>query len=277
MRQATTLVLALFLLSCSTLDSMLGDNRPTASIVGTSLQGLTLQGVDLLFDVELSNPYAVALPLLGMDYKLSHGTTTFLSGQGAEMGSVPANGKKVIPLRAKLDFLPALNLLQGVRPGAVIDYVADIGLRVDAPAIGELRLPIQKTGQLPIPTVPKVSVNNIRWDKLSLTEAAATLDLGIENTNDFPVDLSTLAYALRLAGTEVAGSTLTNPVSLASGAAKNLLLNFSLKPSDLGLAAFRMLSGSGAGYEIGGNMNLQTAFGAISAPFQNSGQTQFKK
>ena len=252
-----------------------GMDKPTARVVGVNLAGLDAQSVTLDFDVEVLNPYSVALPVLGLDYQLASAGSQFLSGESNQGGSIPANGRKVLPVSAKVSFLETLNLVQGLRPGAVVPYDADLGIRVDAPAIGPMRLPVSRQGEFPIPTVPKVSINDFKWESLGLSGATALVDLQILNTNDFPIDLSKLAYALSLGDTPIVESSMAQKTSFAKGAARSLPLKFSFKPSSLGLAAFRMLSGSGAPYGLSGDMDLDTPFGPLKMPYSSAGTTQF--
>ncbi len=263
--------------SCSTLNKMMDGERPTASVKGVSLEGLSLDGADLVFDVEIGNPYDVPLPLLGIDYELSHATQKFLDGRSDEGGTIPARRRRVIPLKTHVQFASLVALASDVRPGSVVDYVADIGLTVDAPVLGQLRLPLQKQGEVPIPSIPRISVDGIQWKELSLTKAAAAMNLSIENTNEFPIDLQELLYQLKLGGMAVAESRVNEGVEFAKGQSRTMQINFSLKPSDLGLAAFRMLTGSGAGYELSGDMDLKTPFGPLKLPFDSKGQTGFSR
>ncbi|HGY92102.1 MAG TPA: hypothetical protein ENK43_13105 [Planctomycetes bacterium] len=279
-RSLTTLTIVAilaFLTSCSTLNKMMDGDRPTAAVKGVSLEGLSLDGADLVFDVEIGNPYDVPLPLLGIDYELAHATKKFLSGRSDEGGTIPARRSRVIPLKTHVQFASLVALASDVKPGSVVDYVADIGLTVDAPVLGQLRLPLQKQGEVPIPNVPRISVDGIQWKELSLTRAAAAMNLSIENTNDFPIDLQDLLYQLKLGGMSVAESRVTEGVKFGKGESQSMQINFGLKPSDLGLAAFRMLTGSGAGYELTGDMDLATPFGPLKLPYDAKGQTGFSR
>jgi len=270
-------LLAVLLVSpgCAQLQEMLG--RPTASIDGASLKGLDTKGVEVVFDVAVNNPYAVALPMFGLDYDLGHAGTSLARGTFDADGSIPAHGTRTLPVPVRLDFASLFALAGDIKPGSVVDYVADVGLSVDAPGIGNMRLPMKHEGSFPVPTVPEISLNSVHWDKLSLTEAAAVLDIGIRNTNAFAVDLSHLAYDLKLGGTPVASSGVDQALSLAGGAPGNLKLKLSLKPADLGMAAFNMLTGSSANYELGGRMTLGTQFGPLDLPYNRQGKVPFSK
>lgn len=265
------------LVGCGALDA-LGLSKPSADIVGVSLKDITLSSATLLFDVKVGNPYSVPLPLANLDYSLASEGAAFLSGKSALQGTIPATGSKIVPLPLKVEFMQLLKVLKGVRPGSVVPYDAEMGLSVDAPAVGPMRLPIRKQGKLPVPAPPGVKITNIRWDKLTLDQAGGRAQLQLTNNNSFPVNLSNLRYALSLGGTEVANSSLAKSVAFgADGGTGTVDIPVSFSPKSLGLAVFRMLMGKGSGYELNGDMNANTDFGPMSLPLKGIGNTLFSR
>ncbi len=263
---------------CETLQEIAeGSPKPSARVKAMRLNDLTLDLAQLDFDVEVSNPYSVALPLVNVDYSIASAGAQFLTGAAPISGSVPARGSKVITVPAKVGFAELFTVLEGIRPGALVPYTADFDLSVNAPGLGPLNLPLKKEGEFPVPAVPTVKLESVDWQNLTLDEAAAVLRIKISNTNQFPIDLSVFDFGLSLAGTRVAGTGLQEGVSFSAGGENVLAIPIAIKPKDLGLAAFRMLAGDGAGYELGGAMKVDTPFGPIDFPFDVSGQTVFKR
>ncbi len=265
---------------CETIENVLNEvnmTKPTASITDVHLIDLGLESTTLAFDVKIKNPYGVALPLLTTDYALTTGAnkTPFLNGKATPSDSIPAHGSATITLPAIVHYDALLTTLSNVYPGAVLDYNATLGLSVDAPVTGPLRLPVTHKGQLPIPNVPKVELTNFKWDQLTLNKASAVFDLNIKNTNDFPIDLEMMNYDLTLAGVNIANASLSEAASFGIGSSANLQIPLSFSPIKLGLAAFNMLKGDGAAYHITGNMTLQSPFGPMNLPFDSAGNTDF--
>jgi LEA14-like dessication related protein len=160
----------------------------------------------------------------------------------------------------------------------VIPYQAEMGLSVDAPFAGPLRLPLRKEGELPIPTVPSVKISEVRWERLSLDDAGGRVQLELTNRNSFPLDLSKLTYELSLAGMPVAKSSLDKPVSFgADGGTGAIDIGISFSPKELGLSAFRILTGKGSGYDFSGTLDAKTRFGPISLPLKGIGETVFRR
>jgi LEA14-like dessication related protein len=153
---------SIFFAGCETINS-LGIAKPTAKMTGLKFADAKLDSATLLFDIEVDNPYPVALPLLNMEYGLSSGDEPFLQGSANLQTTIPAKSKKTVTLPAKINYLEMLKALKGIKPGAKIPYKADVGLSVDAPAVGTLKLPMNKEGEVTLPKVSDIDVKSI-WD-----------------------------------------------------------------------------------------------------------------
>ncbi len=269
---------ATFIAGCDSMQTMLqGMDRPGASLKNVEIANLDLQGADLVFDVELSNPYPAAIPLLDMSYQLASGGKQVLQGDAKLNATVPAKGSRRVKLPVKLAFADLLDAVSGVKPGEVVDYSAALDLAVDVPGAGRMTLPIKHDGKVPIPAVPKVSVEKLAWEKLSPTEAKGVASISITNSNAFPVELRNMNYALELGGERVAESSIASAIEFQQGRAERIAVPVSLAPMKLGLGLINMLSGDSAGYEIGGDMILGTPYGSINAPFHYGGEADTSK
>jgi LEA14-like dessication related protein len=156
-------LLSIFFAGCETLQHAMTLTKPTARMTGLKFQDVQLDSATLLFDVEVDNPYSVALPLLNIDYDLSSGAAPFLTGSADLQTTVPAKSKKTVSLPATVNYLEMLKALKGIRPGSTIPYKADVGLSVDAPALGRIMLPLKKEGEVALPTVSGSTIKDI-WD-----------------------------------------------------------------------------------------------------------------
>ena len=160
---STMVLAAFFLTGCEEVSRLLDLQKPTARIAGLSFEDVKLDSATLLFDIEVDNPYPVALPLTNLDYGLSSGVEPLLTGSAGLQTTVPAKSKKIVSLPASINYLDMLKALKGIRPGSKIPYKADLGLSVDTPALGLLRLPLKKEGQIVLPTASDIDVKAI-WD-----------------------------------------------------------------------------------------------------------------
>lgn len=265
-------------LGCASMQEMLaGMDKPTASIKAARLDGLSLQQAGLVFDVQVSNPYGVPLPLSKIDYALSSDGASIASGKTDLTGTIPAGQSKVISLPVSLVFVDLMQSTSSVRPGQVIPYQADLKLSVDAPGLGELSLPLSQKGEVPVPAVPSVNVTSVKFDTLTLNSAAAVVKMDITNTNAFPINLQKLGYALSLGGSSIGSSEVTQPLKLDSGQKGTLEIPIRFNPMNLGPAALNMLRGNGANFEVAGDMQVGTKFGDLNLPYRQSGKTALER
>ena len=148
---------------CETIQETLNLRRPTARLTGLKIEDVKLDSATLLFDVEIDNHYPVALPLSNFDYSLSSGAEKFLSGSAKSQAAVPAKSSTTVSLPATINYIEMLKALKGVRPGSKIPYGAELGLSVDTPALGVIRLPLRKEGELVLPSISGADINDI-WN-----------------------------------------------------------------------------------------------------------------
>ena len=149
--------------ACETMQQALELNRPSARLTGLKFKDVKLESATLLFDVEIENHYPVALPLTNFDYTLSSRAEKFLSGSANSQTIVPAKSKKIVSLPARINYIGVLKALKGARPGSKIPYGAELGLSVDTPALGLIRLPLKKEGELVLPSISGTDINDI-WN-----------------------------------------------------------------------------------------------------------------
>ncbi|MFO8012167.1 MAG: hypothetical protein R6X20_02565 [Phycisphaerae bacterium] len=68
------------------------------------------------------------------------------------------------------------------------------------------------------------------------------------------------------------------PVQFAAdGGSAVVKLPLSLSPKQLGMAAWQVLTGQGAGYDLTGTMDVTTPYGPMALPIRRIGETVFRK
>lgn len=279
MKVALFPLMALFFLftSCGSLKELAdGLERPSASVVDYELSDLSLDAAEVVFDIRIKNPYRASLPLVNLNYELASQGDAFLSGEADVAGSIPAKKSKIIQVPARIAFPELLETLTQIRPGQVLPLGANFTLSVDAPVAGRLQLPLRSSFELPIPTLPEIDIQSIKWDDFGLTEISARMNLRIHNLNEFPLDLEQLTYGLTLGGSEILSSQLREATSLNAQERGKLSIPLAFSPVNLGSAVLNMLKGEGATYALEGDMNLTTPYGDLTSPFTAIGETIFR-
>jgi len=264
----------IILAACGSLDKAIDSApKPAARLLGVGVRDLRLHSVDLVFDVEVSNPYAVSLPLVNLNYALTSGKQQLLAGSIKPSGSVPAGGSSIIQLPARLDLPGLLKTLPGVKPGALVPYTAQLNIIVEPPLLGPMNLPLKRSGEIPVPAIPEISLATFDVDTLSLEKISGTAKLRIRNINEFAIDLSQIRFDLAMGGKKVASTQLRNTSKLAPGQSATVDLPIAVSPRTAGAGLLNLLAGNDADYAISGRLDVMTRYGELALPFSQRGNT----
>jgi LEA14-like dessication related protein len=264
--------------ACQSLEGILATTpKPTARIIGTETKNLSLAKIDLIFNVEVTNPYAVNLPLVDLTYNVASGGTSLLQGNIKPSGAVQAYGTSLIQVPARITFASLLKTLKGVKPGSVVPYKADLTLGVDAPVVGLLTLPLSKSGELPVPAAPEVELSSFEIAKLNLDETKATAKLQVKNTNSFALSLSKLSIELALGANKIVDTSLAQSAKIAPGQTVAVDVPLSFSPRSFGLTVINLLRGNKSAYSLVGFLEAGTPYGPLALPFNRNGNTTITK
>ena len=270
---AQPLIIALTLSGCAAARSVLATSeRPTADLIGAHLQSIGLDRSTVAFDVKIHNPYDVDLPLLDVRYRIASEGEEFLTGEADLSGVIPAGGDQTVTVPATVVYRELLDLLDQIQPGQVIPYIAELALAVDAPGGTRFEIPLNRTGELPIPAIPKVQVVRVDWGEVGPTGATGTLHLVFENTNRFPLEIEGLDYNLSLGGHSLATTHLARKLSLQSGGRGAMAIEIDIPAENLAAGLIGLLRDR-VEYDLDGAFSVVTPYGNMNMPLDQSGET----
>lgn len=146
---AWVLVLLILVPGCAALQRSIA--RPTAHVDSVRLQTVDLQAATIEFGVSVGNPYSVGLPVSGLDFALASKGTRFLEGQAKLDKVIPANGEGLVKVPVRVPFAEMYAAISGLQLGATVPYQADLGLSVETPVLGVIRLPMTAEGEIKLP------------------------------------------------------------------------------------------------------------------------------
>jgi LEA14-like dessication related protein len=127
---------------------------PSAKVTDIAVEGISLTALTLRFDVEVENPYTVGLPMVGLDYVLSTEGKQFLSGTLGLDQTIPAGERRVVAMPVRVPFVEVYEVASGVEAGGTVPYKADLDLKVQAPVVGTIKVPMDAEGEIKVPSVP---------------------------------------------------------------------------------------------------------------------------
>ncbi|TYJ28455.1 hypothetical protein E1A91_A07G261300v1 [Gossypium mustelinum] len=195
------------------MEETIGFGKPTADVAEIHLPCINLEKAEIVVDVIIKNLNPVPIPLVDIDYLIESDGRKLISGLIPDAGTIHAH----------------------------------VDLIVDVPVFGRLTLPLEKTGEIPIPYKPDIDMEKIHFERFYWEETIAVLHLKLENKNDFDLGLNALDYEVWLS-------------------------------EDFGSALWDMIRGKRTGYSMKGHINVDTPFGALKLPIsKEGGTTRLKK
>ncbi len=261
----TALALAL-LSACSGLDTKDIWQDPKVNLTGVHMADMSFESVSLNADLDITNLNKYALAYGGIDYTLNVEKRDLFSGLFDQSGKIEAGQTQKITLPLRLKFEDIMNLVQEADINDGIDYTISGAVLFNAPVIGQVRIPLKRSGNMPMPEPPKVSVAGFNVKSISIGGAELDLQLAVENPNTFDLLLNGFNYSLNLNGNDVANGKSTAKTSWASGEGKTIAVPVKLSFAEGGLALFHILT-------KGGNLDYKLDFGTIvsstSLPLKN--------
>lgn len=260
------------------IEEAVGFGKPTADVAGVHIPHISLERADLVVDVLIKNPNPVPVPLVDIDYLIDSDGRKLVSGLIPDAGTIHAHGQETVKIPVSLVFDDIKSTYRDIKPGSIIPYLVRVILLIDVPIIGRIKLPLEKSGEIPVPYKPDVDVEKIKFHRFSFEETTATLHLKLENKNDFDLDLNMLEYEMWLGDDSIASAELTESAKIEKQGITKMQIPFSFRPKELGSAVWDMIRGRGTGYTIKGKIDVDTPFGNMKLPIsKEGGTTRLKK
>lgn len=212
-RLAIVAVLGLGILSggCGLLLEIVG--RPRVTEVRPRIERISLRQVDLAFDVDVKNPYPVALHAPIFRYGLEIEDRDFLRGEKPVYLDLPARGTGTVSLPTTISYGELWRAYRRLRRAKEFSYRLHGVLLVSA--LGDtLELPVAKAGTVPVMHAPRIRGLEVGYSPVTWAGAQVTLHADLYNPNAFPVGVHRLRYQLALGEVDVGALTATTGGSI---------------------------------------------------------------
>lgn len=256
----------------------LESQKPRVSVAGQQLTRLDFQQVNMAFDIRVDNPNPVGLSLGGLDYDLKLAGHSFASGRQNKQMQLKAAGASTFQLPLSMRFAEIYQGLDKLKGKNEVLYELTTGLMIDVPLLGKLRYPVTTSGTLPLPKLPKVSVNSLTLEKLNFSGATLALKLKVNNPNAFGVALNKLRYDFKVNGKRWVSGNRASLGSLAANQGNEVTLPITLNFMELGSGLYSMLKGGqDLDYSLSGKLGATAAhqlIGSFDVPINRSGKVR---
>ncbi len=255
--------------SCATLEQMI--KKPTATFSGMHLTNADLVQSTAVFNFNINNPNPINIRAGRITYDLKLNGRQFVNGrleQGVTLAAGSTSVLQVPVTMAYLDFFESAAQLWRTKRA---DYALTGGF-----SVGPFVIPFQAHGTFDLPKMPKISLEAIQVQRLSLSGATLNARIKMDNPNAFDLLFKRLDYTLNLNGTSFgrASARPQGPVGKKSNSVVDFAFDVSF--AQLGHSAYQLLQGAKADYTLDGGLIFdQPDHGERKVPFNLSGRVPF--
>lgn len=253
---------SLFLIvsGCSTLQDLANNvQKPELSVTDMRVSDFNFDEIELTYDITVDNPNALSVQLSSYNYDFKLNEETFIEGQQDKGMKIEASGQSTFEVPVTLNFK---KVYEGIRTlsnsdQAAYEFLSEVSF--DLPVMGITTIPVSKKGSIPMINRPNIRIENLEVQNLSLTRADLVLNMAFDNPNAFGIRINNFDYGLTINGDQWAeGQSLENTLISEKGTSQ-LAIPISLNISEIGISAYRLLTGSGeVNYNLNGTFNLGT-------------------
>lgn len=254
------------LAGCAALEQMI--QKPTAAFSGMQITSADLFKSTAVFNFDIHNPNPLNIRAGRITYDLKLNGRDFVKGRLAQGVTLPAGGTGTLQVpvtMAYLDFFDSMAQLWNTRSA---DYALTGGFTV-----GPFVIPFQAHGVIDLPAMPKLSLESIEVQKLSLSGATLRCRLQMTNPNNFDLLFKKLDYTLRLGGASLGRASALSPGPIGKKDKSTIALALNVSFAQLGSSVFQLLQGAKADYKLDGGIIFdRPQNGASNVPFSLSGR-----
>lgn len=241
-------ILIISLPGCAIIDAILGGGvkEPVVKIDSVDFGKVSFESLELLFNIMIENPNQLGISLSSFDYELLLNEKSFVKGDQRDGMQIAANASSRVQIPVSLKFRDILESVQSVAQQDTSNYQFKSGFAFSVPVIGDVRIPVQRSGMIPVIKAPSIHVAHFKIDNISFTGARATLALDVKNPNSFSLGLKNMHYAFSVDGTSLVEGTRESVLSMNKNEESRIEIPVSMNFLELGQSLYRILRGEQA-------------------------------
>ncbi len=262
---------AVLLTGCASLEGLL--QKPTASFSSMNLRQADLLKSTAVFNFDVHNPNPVPILASRITYDLKLNGRHFISGD-LDRGMTLAAGKTSrLQVPVTIQYLDLFDSLSQLWKTQGADYALTGGF-----AVGPFTIPFRAHGDFDLPKMPKMSLENVKIEQLSVSGARLRCRLKMDNPNAFALLLKRLDYQFSLGGISFSRASAISHGPIAANSAAMMNFGFDISFEQLGFSAYQLLRGADADYRLDGALVFDAANGKENKiPMRAAGRVPFSR
>ena len=269
-KKLAVLIMFLSLTGCAAVKNIV--EKPEASFESVTVKDLSLEQETLLFKFRIDNPNPVGLRISSLSYNLMMNERKLSSGEATQGINLPASGSVMVNIPLTINHFDLFDSISQMQQTDSIKYALTGDIR-----LGPLKIPYEKTGELPVPRIPEIRLNRIEISSMNFTGAALKFIFDISNENDFEINISGLDYGLSLGGFNIMEGTAADLAPVPPRTKATLELPLSVNFMQLGRSVYNMVTSATADYRLNGRLRFAHGDKTRTVPFETTGKVPLEK
>ncbi len=233
--------------------------RPEVRTVNAHVSGIDFSGVNVVFNVDVYNPYTVRIKSPMVRYGIDVAETEFMQSEQTTQVDLLAGGVGTIPLPVRMEYAKLWEAHAKLKDAGEIPYRLHgeiIVTNLDFP----WEVPLEYKGKLPMLRPPFFSSPRVKIADVSLTGARVALEVKVHNPNVCSLGLANVGYSLALGGVPV-GNVRASVGELAARSTGTLSLTGEVTAAG---ALMQLIRGESLGLpSMGWSGIVQTPYGSV--------------
>jgi LEA14-like dessication related protein len=230
--------------SLKKLQNMADVKTPEASFEKVKVSGLSFEKADLLFDIKIVNPNDFNITLNGFDYDLLINKNSFLSGKQNEAVAVNAGDSSVVQIPLSINYKELYRTYKSLRDRDTLEYTLKTGLLFAVPVLGNVRIPVSKSGRVPSLKIPSISIKSLKLNRIGFSGADLTLEVAVDNPNTVKLLLDKMNFNLNINNQSWASGTAAPKSEIKEKSETALDIAVHLDLMQMGRSVYRLLQGN---------------------------------
>lgn len=237
--------------------------KPKVETVTPRITGIDFQGIDMDFDVGVSNPYPVPIKTPQFKYQIDIQDKELMKSDHTAKLDLPAGKTGTVKLPVRMGYADVLRIGQRLGSAQEIPYTLKGELIVAA--LGEsFSLPVSHAGSVPVLRPPTFTSPTLNVTDRSLTKAGVAINAKMQNPNKFEINIKDVGYQLMVGDIEVGNLKATSADKIAGGGSAPVSLTGEVSGAT---ALAQLLKGKGLGVpKIIPSGFIETPYGKAKLP-----------
>lgn len=233
----------LTLSSCAALRDATDVQEPDVTFTDMSIQNITFDGVTLLFNFDVTNPNRMGVSADSYSYEFFINDESFISGRQEERVEVGRESTTSVQVPVSLTFSNVYESFRSLLREDTFSYKMATDVTFSLPVMGSRTVPVEASGQLPLPQIPRIEFGGFDMKQMSFSGAEAEVTFRVRNPNAFGIVLAGADYQLQVNGRQWLDTQLREEVRVSSSGTQDVTIPIQLSASQMGSALVEMMGG----------------------------------